>query len=378
MTVVYAITGAIEQSNANAPKNRNECQKQQFQVPGAGVRILLVSTLRDEGPHLLEWVAHHRAIGVTDFLLFSNDCSDGTDTMLEALAPLGVVHLRNEPDQGKSLQWNALKQAWANDLRKSADWICCIDSDEFINLRAPLQSLSDLTDAVGKADAIAMPWRLFGHNGQAQLSDALTTEIFTRAAPPDCDYPVGARQFKTLFRASAPFRQIGVHRPRLKKDAVARWVDGSGTALPNSFAAAEQRITLFGLPAASDLVQLNHYSVRSAESFMLKRARGLPNRRGKPIDLTYWVERNFNTVQDTSIARMLPQTRRVLAEVMALPGIADLHAAALAHHHAAFAAILREEAAVKLYGRLLLAATSTPLPSETIAALVRMYRQSDA
>ena len=67
------------------------------------------------------WVAHHRALGVTDFLLFTNDCSDGTDAMLDALAPLEVVHQRNVPPQGKSLQWNALHQAWAHSIRKEAD-----------------------------------------------------------------------------------------------------------------------------------------------------------------------------------------------------------------------------------------------------------------
>ena len=108
------------------------------------MKIVLVSALRDEGPHLLEWIAHHRAIGVTDFLLFTNDCSDGTDAMLDALAPMGVVHLRNEPPEGKSLQWNALKQAWGHEARRKADWVLCIDCDEFINLRAPLENLPGL------------------------------------------------------------------------------------------------------------------------------------------------------------------------------------------------------------------------------------------
>ncbi len=336
----------------------------------------MISALRDEGPHLCEWVAHHRALGVTDFLLFSNDCSDGTDAMLDAMAPLGVVHLRNEPTQGKSLQWNALKQGWGHELRKRADWVLCIDSDEFVNLREPLGSLADLVAACGEADAITLPWRLYGHAGQARLTDGLTTELFDRAAPPGCAYPVGTRQFKTLFRARGPFRQPGVHRPRLKKDVSARWVDGSGQPLPDAFALAEQRINLFGFPEASGLVQLNHYSVRSAESFLLKRARGLPNRHKKPIDLTYWVERNFNTVEDRSIARHLPATRAALAEIMALPGMGDLHAAAHAAHHAAFEAMLRDQAMVKLYGRLLLAQTSTPLAPETISQLVRLYQAS--
>ena len=342
------------------------------------MRVLLVSTLRNEGPHLLEWIAHHRAIGVTDFLLFSNDCSDGTDAMLDALAPAGVVHLHNTPAPGKSLQWSALKTAWAHDLRKRCSHILGIDCDEFVNLRAPLTDLADLWHAAGDPDALVLPWRLFGHNGQARLTPGPSCELFSRAAPPGCAYPVGATQFKTLFRAPGPFRQIGVHRPRAKRKlaAPARWADGCGKAMPPEFAQAEQRITLFGLPEASALVQLNHYSVRSAESFMIKRARGLPNRRAKPIDLTYWVERNFNTVEDSSIARLAGGTRAVLADLMALPGVADLHRAAIAHHHARFEALMRDPAEVQLYGRLLLADSSAPLAGGIVNDLIARYRAS--
>lgn len=344
------------------------------------MRILLVSCLRDEGPHLLEWVAHHRAIGVTDLLLFSNDCTDGTDAMLDALAPAGVVHVPNGPPPGKSVQWNALKQAWQHDLRKKADWILHIDCDEFVNLRAPLDSLADLVAAAGEraggADAIVLPWRLFGHAGQRRLTGELTTELFTRAAPPGCDFPVGGRQFKTLMRAAGPFNRIGVHRPRSRKGQEDRavWVDGSGQGLPDWFAQNEQRITLFGLPEASSLVQLNHYSLRSAESFLLKRARGLPNRKGKAVDLMYWVERNFNCIHDDSIARLGAATKAALAELRALPGLTDLEAAAHAHHHALFETLMQDEAELRLYGRCLLAAGSTPLPRDEVPAMIARYR----
>lgn len=338
-------------------------------------RVLLVSTLRDEGPHLLEWIAHHRGIGVSDFLLFSNDCSDGTDRMLDALAPAGVVHLPNPAVDGKSLQWSALKAAWRHPLRKAADYILGIDSDEFVNLRAPFATLGDLIRAMGEADAITLPWRLFGHNGRADLTDEPTTRLFTRAAPPGCAYPVGCTQFKTLFRTRGPFRQIGVHRPRAKPgQGAARWLDGSGNPLPPDFVANDKRITLYGLPWAADWVQLNHYSLRSAQSFLLKSARGLPNRRGKLIDLTYWVERNFNSVEDTSVARFDARTGAELAELMALPGVADLHAAAHAHHHARFAEMMKDPANVQLFGRLLLAADSTPVDPEMVQRLVALYR----
>ena len=58
------------------------------------MKITAVLCVRNEGAFLLEWLAHHRAAGVTDFLVFSNDCDDGTDAMLDRLAGLGwLTHL---------------------------------------------------------------------------------------------------------------------------------------------------------------------------------------------------------------------------------------------------------------------------------------------
>ncbi|WP_413851471.1 glycosyltransferase family 2 protein, partial [Tateyamaria sp.] len=53
--------------------------------------------MRNEGAFLLEWLAHHRAVGVDHFVVFSNDCDDGTDDMLDKLAELGwLTHVRND------------------------------------------------------------------------------------------------------------------------------------------------------------------------------------------------------------------------------------------------------------------------------------------
>ena len=45
----------------------------------------IITTMKNEGPFILEWLAYHRAIGVDDFLIYTNDCTDGTDTMLDLL-----------------------------------------------------------------------------------------------------------------------------------------------------------------------------------------------------------------------------------------------------------------------------------------------------
>ena len=77
------------------------------------MRCLAVLTVRNEGAFLLEWLAHHRAVGLDRFVVFSNDCDDGTDDMLDHLEGLGWLrHVRNDGpyDQG-GIQFTALKAA---------------------------------------------------------------------------------------------------------------------------------------------------------------------------------------------------------------------------------------------------------------------------
>ncbi|MEJ2036042.1 MAG: glycosyltransferase family 2 protein, partial [Maritimibacter sp.] len=48
-------------------------------MTGDTPRITAITCVKDEGAFLIEWLAHHRGVGFTDFLIFSNDCSDGTE-----------------------------------------------------------------------------------------------------------------------------------------------------------------------------------------------------------------------------------------------------------------------------------------------------------
>ncbi|SLN22785.1 hypothetical protein PSA7680_00921 [Pseudoruegeria aquimaris] len=333
------------------------------------MRTLIVTTVRDEGPFLLDWIAHHRAAGVSDFLIYSNDCTDGTEALLDALgAQAGVVHVPQVAAGKKTPQWQALKAAWEHPLRTSADWILVSDCDEYLSLAAPLQSIADLVKACpAGTDAIALPWRFFGNNGVRRFEDRPVTEQFTRAAPEPCPFPLNATYFKTLLRNAPKVQKLGVHRPKFRKAAqhdAPLWCDGGGRPLPDHYARAESRISLHPLAGAGDLARLNHYSLRSAESFLVKRARGLPNHTDREIDLAYWVERNFNTEEDSRIARMAPAAAQERARLAALPGVATAHAACVAAHRARIDALLQTQDTIYFYSRLLLAPDTPVLPRQ--------------
>jgi len=322
------------------------------------LKTLAITSMRNEGPHCLEWIAHHLAVGVDHFLIYTNDCDDGTDLILDALEADGLVtHIRQTPKGKRAVQWQALKHATGHALVADADWVLVTDCDEFINLRSPNGTLKDMIATLPEGvDAMAMPWRLFGHSGQIEMRDELTIQRFTHAAQTDIQLPL-AHFFKSLFRPAA-FRQVGVHRPKRKQDRLPNWVDGGGIPLPESFAKQDGRINMFGIQASADLVQLNHYSLRSAESFMVKRTRGLPNHMEREIGLGYWVERNFNTVEDTSIQHMIAATQAKLGQLMQLKSVSNLHKKAYQSHKARFNEMMTNRADIQLFWHLTLSAAS--------------------
>lgn len=323
------------------------------------MRILSVTAQRNEGPYLIEWLAWHRMLGVTDFLIYSNDCDDAGDLLLDALMAHGVLrHEPNNAPEGKSLQWSALKQAWKEPVRKDADWMLISDIDEFPVIHAGAGRLADLIGALPSGtDAVALPWRLFGASGIAQFQDRPVISQFTRSAPVDMVYPVAATMFKSLFRPEA-FARPGVHRPRNRKEGAAKWASGSGGTMTAQFAESDGYIWTLNQPDARQLAEMHHYSLRSAEGFLVKSERGLPNRSHKEINAAYWVERNFNTVENRAAMRLLPDLEQEIAVLKSLPGIAERHEACVAWHRQRIQHLLGQRDSLALFGQLLLAGDS--------------------
>ena len=338
-------------------------------------RILCVTTMRNEGPFLIDWVAHMRAIGVTDLLVYTNDCDDPTARMLDLMARVGALrHLPQDPPPGESPQWLALRDAWRQPERKAADWALVADADEYPNIHAGEGRLADLFARLdGEAEAVALPWRLFGANGRARLEEGAVPELFTASAAPEQDFPVAATLFKAIFRPSGRFTRFGVHRPGQRRGETPAWRDGDGRPLAGHVAGRAARLSLWGAPVARGLAETNHYSLRSAESFLVKRDRGLPNRSEKRVDLHYWVERNFNTVENATIARSAARRAAERAALLSIPGLATLEEEAYAWHRARFRALLRDEAGYRLYAHCLLSAASAPVSPETARWLVARY-----
>jgi len=292
--------------------------------------------MKNEAPYILEWIAHHRAIGIDQFLIYTNDCSDGTDAILARLDALGIVHHRNNDDwKGKSPQQHALNHAMKESVVRQADWIIHIDVDEFINVRCGNGTLDDFFARTPGATNVAMTWRLFGHNDVTELADDLVIDQFDTCAPKYCPKPHTAWGFKTMFRNIGAYSKLSCHRPNKLDPSLAgkvRWVNGSGQDMTRE--AAEKGWRNSKKSIGYDLLQLNHYALRSAESFLVKRQRGRALHVDRSIGLNYWIRMDWSVHRDITIKRNIPRLRAEMDRLLADTRLAELHAAGFAWHKA--------------------------------------------
>lgn len=337
------------------------------------MRILGILTVRNEAAFLIEWLAHHRACGFTDFLVFSNDCGDGTDAMLDRLQQMGwLEHVRNDGPHDKGPQWSALKAAERHPLVRAADWILFFDIDEFVNIHVGDRTVPALLSALPEATAIPLTWRFFGNCGVVGFEDRPVTQVFTRAAPAVLHWPWRAALFKTLYRNDGTYRKPGVHRPRAPaSDRIgdARWFDGSGREMPALFHTG-RIFSDFGQDNYR-LAQLNHYALGAMESYLVKCDRGRANREASGLDMGYWVERNFCDAEDRTILRIEDRAAPLRQGLLADTILGGLHAQAVAWRHDRFAALMTEEPWRALFGRLLMTPPSRALPPEVARRIWR-------
>jgi hypothetical protein len=322
--------------------------------PGSSGRVI-VGCMKNEAPYIVEWIAHHRAIGFDTFLIYTNGCTDGTDAILKRLDAMGVVHHRDNDDwSGQSPQQFALDAALEEDVIKRAEWIAHIDVDEFVNVRCGNGTLDDFFAATPGATNVAMTWRLFGHGGVKKLADRPVIEQFTACAPKFCPKPHTAWGFKTMFRNIGAYGKLSCHRPNKLDDDKAgqvMWVNGNGAVttremLKNGWRSSQKSI-------GYDLLQLNHYALRSAESYLIKRQRGRALHVDRSIGLNYWIRMDWCDYTDVTIQRNLPRVQAEMARLFEDDALRELHEAGFAWHQAKAAELHAEPEFQDLYQQAL-------------------------
>jgi methylase of polypeptide subunit release factors len=288
--------------------------------------------MKDEAPFLLEWYAHHLAVGFTKILVYTNDCSDGTDDMLIRLEELGLgYHRRNDIPEGVKPQPSAMKYAQAEPKVAEADWILMFDADEFLCINYGDGTLDPMLDAAGDANGIVITWRIFGSGNVVDWSRDPVTEQYLYAAPPTWNKGWGV---KTLFKFDPDKWKIGIHRPSIKNkhletgfpDTV-NWLNGSGQPMEDYFKFRGWRS--IRRTVGYQWAQMNHYAVKSVDSYAIRKFRGNVNNKKDKYNADYWSLQDRNEVYDDKILRYTERRKQIMDELLTDPVLSRLHYAAI-------------------------------------------------
>lgn len=297
----------------------------------SAAKHVIFTTMKNEGPFMLEWVSHNLSLGFDKIVIFTNDCSDGTDLIARRLDAMELaMHVPNPVKPGGNPQHQALRRARKNPLVKEAEWLMCLDADEFINITVGDRTIQSLIEQSNAPDAISMSWRLFGCGGVETYDDVDVTEQFVLADHPT-DYASGrAYGLKTLFQNNGCFRRFGPHRPKdIPEDRLAdlRWSDGGGNLFP------AEKVGWRAWPGFDhSFGRIHHYAVRSVESFMVKRDRGRTNHINVDQAESYWRDLNINRVEDCSIQPLAKRAAPILKRLKEDAELGQLHKDACAWH----------------------------------------------
>ncbi|MCF2869702.1 glycosyltransferase family 2 protein [Octadecabacter sp. G9-8] len=338
------------------------------------MRVTSITPMKNEGPYILEWVAHNRSIGINDMLVFSNDCSDFSDLILERLDEMGILrHTTNPSVRMNNPRHHIELVRYVNELARlrRSDWVTHLDADEFIRIKVGNGKIEDLVAAVPEADAISLSLHTFGCGGNDGIltENSLVTESFhLRADTNNRRAPV-----KYLARGEFSWVNFANNSPEIAPKDVdrVRWVNGDGEYIPaekfsEPFKALPARMTAFGL------VDVAHYTIRSFQGYLLQRDRGNANpmKGVQPTELDlenalhYWEKFNHNDVVDEMSTQANPDLRDAVDDLLKDPELFDLHEASLDWHRTRAQELLQVPAYAELYDKIKAShfASTPPVP----------------
>ncbi|WP_185968502.1 glycosyltransferase family 2 protein [Paracoccus sp. M683] len=310
-------------------------------------RHALMTSIKNEGPYLLEFVAHHRVLGFAQHHFASNDCTDGSDLLLDALAAHGVVtHTRNPVQPGQAPQPTGYARIRAAGHLDGADWIMVMDADEFLQVTIGQGLIQDLTRLAGpETDIVTIHSLAFGTTEDIRWHPGPVTHQFTRRLPGTHrrNAPVKSISRTNLFRSLHNHNPVGF----TGGDRPVHVLLGSGERIEIAETGRlgrhlRQRRTD---KTSHQIAFYNHYPIKSLESYCLRQQRGdgatpIGDVSGR-YDHNYWQSFATAKIEDHSIIdRYGAALTAEMARLLALPGVSQAHAQAENLHRGLLDAML--------------------------------------
>lgn len=306
------------------------------------MRITVVASMRNEGPFIVEWVTWYRMLGFTDVVVVTNNCTDRSPELLDALQAAGWLHhIRCDVPAGERITQRKLAAAAQHKSVRRADWLLVCDVDEFLVIHKGSGRIQELINMGREGNdfvAMALNWRVFGTNRVQQFADLPVHQQFGMALPL---YRALSNQIKILHRQPRWFKSLGEHGPRgwdlarygrSPDDPAMRLVNAKGETVPGWTPGSPYMRRVSQRYATHEVAQMNHYMLRSAESFSLKAGTLAPVSLNNRYTETYRLRAEAVPEIDSSAFRYAEEFEALHAAAKTIHNVARLHKLCCADH----------------------------------------------
>ena len=275
------------------------------------MKLFVAAIIKNEMDALLEWIAYHRVVGVSGFIIADNGSNDGSRAFLDGLERLGIVTVLDFPDVvGQKPQLPAYERILRS-CSEDIDLLAFIDADEFLVPLDPEQSIATSLDkwfSDPSVSAVALNWSNFGSNGELFAEEGLVIERFTQRAPQLFN---ANKNFKSIVRPNSAIHFNNPHHVELR---YGRYIDTLGNDLvshPKHGNGVSEEVVWNG-------VRVNHYVVKSLEEFLLgKHLRGSAATANRVKHKAYFKAHDRNDETCLLAAALAPKVKAEMAALQA-------------------------------------------------------------
>lgn len=273
------------------------------------MKIAIAAIVKNEATSLLEWIAYHRAVGITDFILVDNYSTDGTWELIKSLRRRGLVRaMRFRTLAGQAPQLDAYQKI-LNRYGRKFDVLAFIDADEYLAPTEQQKSVVlDIEQLFSDDDvsAVALNWACFGSSSAIFKEQSLVPARFTQRAPQT--FPTN-HQYKSLVRPERVVRFLNPHQAWVSEG---RYIMSDGSALrPN-----DNELHGFSQDLCWCRLRVNHYVVKSLEEFLVRKSRvGSAAKPGRVKHKEFFRGHDRNDEPDAGLATLMGATHDELERI---------------------------------------------------------------
>lgn len=213
--------------------------------------LSLCCIIKDE-IYLEEFIIYHKVIGFEHFYIYDNESNKPINIRLNNSYFKNMCTII--PFNGKYQQMNAYHHClkkYGNETK----WLTFIDCDEYICPKKDF-SLRDFLNQFENYQAIGINWKMFGSNFHNNIQKGYLIDKYRMCEEKQNDH------IKTIFQPQYIIKVKDPHHLKIKDPS--KYVDAKKNIISGPF---NKNHTI-------DIIQINHYHLKSLEEQIIKKQRG--------------------------------------------------------------------------------------------------------